>query len=137
MVKNLNQRSKFYRVNEPVPVSINESQRPRSSQYITLKETEWTAYTIDSASTRDCEITLRARAGGAPAQAELMIGERALTVKIDASDWAEIKLGSARFNRGPNQLKWIVNQGAADLDWIEIKESAKSEESAVPGIPKL
>jgi aryl-phospho-beta-D-glucosidase BglC (GH1 family) len=124
LVKNLNQHSKFYRVNESVPVSINESQRPRSSQYITLKETEWTAYTIDSASTRDCEITIRARAAGAPAQAELMIGERALTVKIDASDWAEIKLGSARFNHGPNQLKWMVKQGAADLDWIDIKESA-------------
>jgi endoglucanase len=137
MVMNLNQRSKFYRINEPVPVSINDSQRPRSGQYITLKESEWTAYTIDSALTRDCEITLRVRAAGGPARAELVIGERALPVKIDSSDWAEITLGRAQFKRGPNHLKWLVKQGAAALDWIDIKESATSQESAVPGTPKL
>ena len=130
-VKNSSQRSKYYRVNEPVPVSIGDSQRPRSSQYITLKESEWTAYTIDSAATQKCEITLRARAAGGPAEAELMIGERPLTVKISSNEWAEIKLGTAQFNRGANRLKWLVKQGTADLDWIEVNESKETEQSAV------
>jgi aryl-phospho-beta-D-glucosidase BglC (GH1 family) len=131
-VKNSNQRSKYYRVNESVPVSIGESQRPRSSQYITLKESEWTAYTIDSAATLKCEITLKARAVGESAEVELMIGEHPLTVKISSNEWAEIKLGTAQFDRGANRLKWLVKQGTAELDWIEVNESKETQQSAVP-----
>jgi len=128
-VKNPNQHSKYYRVNEPVPVGINESRRPRSSQYITLHETEWTSYSIDSLSSQKCEITLYARSLGAPAEAELLINEQPLTVKFDGNQWEEVNPGTALLNRGTNRMKWLVRKGTIDLDWIEVTAKEKSHVS--------
>jgi endoglucanase len=129
-VKDGTRRSKYYRTGEPVPISVGESRRPRSSQFITLSGTEWTAYTIDSNSQQDCEITVRARATGAPAVAELSIGEKTVAVTVNDSAWKEIKLGAIQFSRGANRLKWVVKQGTADLDWIDVRSGNKPEQSA-------
>jgi hypothetical protein len=118
-VKNAARHSKFYRRDEPVTINVGESQRPRSYQYITLEETEWTAYSIDSNAGQNCEITVRARAA-APAAAELTVGEKSIPVKVSESAWTEIKLGVAQFNQGSNRLKWTAKQGTVDFDWIDV-----------------
>jgi Cellulase (glycosyl hydrolase family 5) len=128
-VKNTTQRSKFYRTGEPVPISVGESRRPRSSQFITLSGTEWTAYTIDSTSQQDCEVIVRARATNAPVVAELTIGEKAVGVNLTDTAWKEIKVGAIPFSRGVNRLKWLVKQGTADLDWIDVRSAIKSDQS--------
>jgi hypothetical protein len=120
-VRNPNRRSKFYRHDEPVVINVGESQRPRSYQYITLEPTEWTAYSIDSNAAQNCEITFRVRAASSPAEAELVVGEKMIPVKVTGSTWSEIKLGSVPFNQGPNRLKWSVKQGTVDLDWIDVR----------------
>jgi len=126
-VKGPAQRSKYYRVSEPVPISVGETQRPRSSQYITLKETEWTMYTIDSGAVQNCEIKLRARAAGSSAEAELVVGDKTSAVEITQNAWTEIKLAPLQFVPGPNQLKWIVKRGTADLDWLDVNVTATSQ----------
>jgi hypothetical protein len=131
-VKNATQRSKYYRTSEAVPINVGESRRPRSSQFITLSATEWTAYTIDSNSQQDCQILIRARSSGTPAQAELSIGEKTFAVTLTDNAWKEIKVGGTQFNRGANRLKWVIKQGTADLDWIDIEEAAKSQQSSTP-----
>jgi len=131
-VKNSTQRSKYYRTGEPVPVNVGESRRPQSSQFITLSATEWTAYTIDSNSQQDCQIVIKARSSGNPAQAELSIGEKTFAVALTENAWKEIKVGVTQFNRGANRLKWVIKQGTADLDWIDIGETEKSQQSAAP-----
>jgi endoglucanase len=120
VVKNAGRRSRFYRLDQPVAINADEPKRPRSGQYITLTETEWTSYAIDSSTRQDCKIILRARAAGSPAQAELLIGEKTFPVKVTGTNWTEIKLGPTQFDRGPNHLKWIMKQGTADLDWLEV-----------------
>jgi hypothetical protein len=120
-VRNPNRRSKFYRRDEPVVINVGESQRPRSYQYITLEPTEWTAYSIDSNAAQNCEITFRVRAASSPAEAELVVGEKTIPVKVAGNTWSEIKLGSVPFNQGPNRLKWSVKQGTVDLDWIDVR----------------
>jgi hypothetical protein len=128
-VKNATQRSKFYRTGEAVPISVGETRRPHSSQFITLSGTEWTAYTIDSTSQQDCEIIVRARATNAPAVAELTIGEKTIQVNVTDNTWKEIKFGPVPFSRGANRLKWLVKQGTADLDWIDVRSAIKPEQS--------
>jgi len=129
-VKNKTGRSKFYRLDEPVPVSVREAQRPRSDQYITLTESEWTAYKINSDTARRCEVTLRARAENVPAEAWLSSGDRALEVKITQTNWTDIKPGSIQLNRGVNQLKWMVKRGTVELDWFDIGVAEKTQEPA-------
>ena len=129
-VKNAIQRSKFYRTGEPVPINLGESRRPRSSQFITLSATEWTAYTIDSNSQQDCEVTVRARATNASAVAELSVGEKTVGVTVIDNAWKEIKVGDIQFSRGANRLKWTVKQGTTDLDWIDVRSPIKPEQSS-------
>jgi len=131
-VKDATRRSKYYRTGEPVLINVSETRRPRSSQFITLTATEWTAYTIDSNAQQDCEIVVRVRTSSAPAQAELSVGDKTFGVNITDSAWKEIKVGAMQFSRGANRLKWVVKQRTADLDWIEVTESAKRQQSAAP-----
>jgi hypothetical protein len=131
-VKDATRRSKYYRSGEPVPINVGESRRPHSSQFVTLSATEWTAYTIDSHAQEDCEIIVRARAASGPAQAELSVGQNTFAVSLTDNAWKEIKLGAMQFSRGANRLKWAVKQGTADLDWIDVRESAGSQQSKAP-----
>ncbi len=119
-VKDAGAHSEFYRVDEPVRVNARESGRRRSDQFITLKASEWTAYTIDSGASTNCAITLRVRAENAPAEAQLVVGDRILDVKITQGTWTDIKLGLVSLDRGANRLKWIVKQGTVDLDWLDV-----------------
>jgi endoglucanase len=128
-VKNATQRSKYFRTGEPVPINVGESRRPRSSQFITLSATEWTAYTIDSTSQQDCELIVRARATNAPAQVELIVGEKTVAVPVSDTAWKEINVGAVQFTRGANHLKWAVKQGTADLDWIDVRSTHIPEQS--------
>jgi aryl-phospho-beta-D-glucosidase BglC (GH1 family) len=129
-VRDASRRSKYYRKNEPVPIIANELQRPRSSEYITLTATEWTAYSIDSDVPQTCEITIRARATNSPAEAELRVGEKTFKVKLADNIWKEIKVGPIEFNPGANSLKWVVKEGAADLDWIDVSSQVKGQSTA-------
>jgi hypothetical protein len=131
-VKDAPRPSKYYRTGEPVPINVGEGRRPRSSQFITLSATEWTAYTIESSEQQDCEIVARVRAPGAPAQAELSVGDKAFALNVTDNGWKELKVATTQFSRGANRLKWTVNQGTADLDWIDVKPSAKSQQSDAP-----
>jgi hypothetical protein len=72
------------------------------------------------------------RSSSSPAQAELSVVEKIFSVKVTDNDWKEVKVGAIQFGRGTNRLKWEVKQGTADLDWIDVKAIAKSQQSAAP-----
>ena len=131
-VKEPGKRSEFYRIEEPVPVNARESARRRADQFITLNADEWTACTIDSGASTNCVITIKARVKNAPAEAQLVVGERTLEVKLTPGTWLEIKLGSVPLARGANRLKWIIRQGTVDLDWLDVAEGGKQTRPAVP-----
>jgi len=135
-VEDATNHSKFYRQDEPVKITASSRGRRQSEEFITLKTAEWTAYTIVSGTAAKYAITVRVRAQDGPAEAQLEVNDHILSAPITQNDWTEIKLGPAALNRGPNHLKWVVKQGAVDLDWINVMEegnqSAKSDHPA-PG----
>lgn len=124
------QRSQYYRLEEAVPIKVRTVQRPRTDQFIVLTGNEWTAYQIDSEAARPAIITLQVRAATVPATAELRINERAVSVPVSNQSWAEIKLDAMQLQRGRNQLKWTVQQGTIELDWLDVQLAESSGPAA-------
>lgn len=129
-VKNPEQRSKFYRLSEPVSIISLGSNRWRSDQYITLDSTEWTSYTISSDIPKNYQVVIRAKAASGPSSVELAIGDHSRTVKLANNSWNDISAGTVALARGPNRLKWTVKSGAADLAWIELTPTDTEERAA-------
>jgi hypothetical protein len=119
-VKDTQRLSKVYRTSEPVLVTTLGTSDWRSGQYITLGATEWTAYTIGSATTKEYRLTARAKAAASAAEGQLVLGDQVLRAALPSTGWTEIKLGTLALAQGPNRLVWHINKGIADLDWIEL-----------------
>ncbi len=128
-VKNLAQRSKFYRIEEAVTIKVGEAQRPRTDQFIVLAASEWTAYQIASDTPRTATVVLRARAETAPGKAQLRINEQSFEVAVSETTWTEIRLNAVPLQRGSNQLKWTVQQGTIELDWLDVQAPEASKQA--------
>lgn len=126
-VKNRAQRSRFYRVDDPVSILSTgaATRRWQSGQYINLGATEWTSYTVSSDTSGEYKIVLKARAGNAPASVEIAIGDEVRTLNLPDKNWNEIPIGTVTLSKGENRLKCIVKSGAADVDWIELNPATK------------
>jgi hypothetical protein len=122
--------SRFYRVEEPVNIMAQESQRPGSSQYIRLSASEWTAYTISSDDRKPWAITARVRAESLPAEVSLLINGQPFDLQIMEKDWLERKLGAVPLKRGVNELKWKITRGTVDLDWFAVEPTDSQEKAA-------
>jgi len=120
-IKNPAQRSKFYRTDEPVMIQTSSEQRRRSDQHIVLAATEWTTYEVDCDQPRSCDVTLRVRGAQSSAEAQLQINDQPAIPVAPGKDWSEIKVGATQLNRGINRLKWAVQRGTVELDWIDVQ----------------
>lgn len=122
-VKDASQRSKLYRVSEPVIVEpIEGGERGGSQQGLRLGEGEWTAYVIRSLTARDYAAVLRTKAEGGTAVVEVSLSGRTQDVTVSQGDWAEIPLAAAlSLSQGDNRLKILAKSGTACLDWISLK----------------
>jgi endoglucanase len=134
-VKNPDQHSRFYRVSNPVSVTAAGAGRSQAWQYITLGSTEWTRYTISSDAAQSYQVVAKAKAKSGSAVVELKIGDDVRTVTISDQGWSEISIGTVALSRGPNQLKWTVKSGTADLDWIELNPSEAASRRAANEVP--
>ena len=118
-VKDAAQKSKYYRISEPVPVEpIATGNRRAAEQGIRLVAGEWTAYTVHSLTARDYSAVLKAKAEGGPAIVELSANGRAQEITVSGTDWSEVPLKAVPFSRGTNRLKVLVKSGALSFDWI-------------------
>lgn len=131
-VKNPAQRSRFYRMDDPVSILSNGTGTRRwpSGQYISLGATEWTSYTVSSDAPKEYQIVVKAKAGSGPASVEIAIGDEVRTLNLLDKSWNEISAGTIALSPGENQLKCLVKSGVADVDWIELTPSAKGERLA-------
>ena len=118
-VKHPDQRSRFYRLSEPVSITSTGGNRRESWQYITLDSAEWTSYAISSDAPKTYEVTVRAKAGAAPATVEIKIGSETRAVTFTGNGWEEIDAGAIALSPGDNRVICTVKSGVADLDWIE------------------
>ena len=120
-VKDFKFRSESYRQSEPVPVTSQAGTRRQSNQYITLKETEWTTYNVQSDTTKNYDFLLRARARSIPSEIQLWVGEQARKIVLTQKDWSELKIGTLALVAGQNRLKLKVNTGSAEIDWLDVR----------------
>jgi len=124
-VKDITFRSADYRQSEPVPISSQTGSQTRnrrqSSQYITLKESEWTAYNIHSSAAKDYEAFLRARSVTRPVEIQLLVAGQVRKILLTQTEWQELKVGTLGLVQGQNQLKLQVDSGSADIDWVELR----------------
>ena len=123
-------RSTNYRKSEHVPIGVQGGGRRQSGQYITLKASEWTAYTITSQKPCKFEISVRAKSSGPATEIALAVGDKIQLVTIPQSDWREIKLGTFAFAQGQNRLKLQVKSGVADIDWLDVNLAKEQKQSA-------
>ena len=137
-VSDTNRLSKYYRLSEPVAIAGRATAHPKESdQNITLNAKEWTAYSIASEFSRDYQVTIKVKAVGSPAEAQLVSGDQVRQVTITQNTWQEIKLDDMYLNRGANRLKFLVTRGVADLDWIELSTAAGGQPAAPGRSPVL
>jgi hypothetical protein len=137
-VSDTNRLSKYYRLSGPVAITGRETAHPKESdQYISLNAKEWTAYRIVSEFPKDYPVTIKVKAVGAPAEAQLISGNQIRQVTITQNTWKEIKLDAISLNRGANRLKFLVTSGAADLDWIELSPAEIGQPAAQGRSPVL
>jgi len=129
-VKDSNHHSQRYRVSEPVCVTSCETNGRPSGQYVTMNATEWTAYTIWSQVPKEYKLTVKVKAGDAPAKAQLIVGDQVRSLTITEKTWTEIRLAAITLANGTNRLRWLVNSGVVDLDWLELSSTEKNDESA-------
>jgi endoglucanase len=114
-------RSHYYRLETAVPVKIHTTQRPRTDQFIVLTTNEWTSYQIECDAARITTLILSVRAEVTPAQAQLRINDQIVSVPVTTKSWTEIKLNTLPLQQGSNQIKWTVQRGTIELDWIDVR----------------
>lgn len=119
-----------YRLSEPVPIESQTMGRRRSDQYITLTDSEWTAYTIFCDVPKDFTVKVRVKAVKGAAEARLTVGDRDLEVKVGKSEWTDVKLGAVALSRGSNSLKLLVKNGSVEVDWIELAVAQADQQSS-------
>jgi aryl-phospho-beta-D-glucosidase BglC (GH1 family) len=122
--------SKFYRVDETVPISVDGPSRRGSGQFITLSVDEWSAYDVYNPKAQNGTIKARVRANALPAAAQLTVGGQTLDLKIAQNHWVELELGAASLVSGVNHLKWKITQGNVDLDWLDVSAGAITRASS-------
>ncbi|MFO1513029.1 MAG: cellulase family glycosylhydrolase [Verrucomicrobiota bacterium] len=128
-VEDPNRFSKYYRLSEPVTITAQDTTRRQSGQYVTLKAKEWTAYRIASESPKTYLITVKVKATGAAAEAQLVSGDQVRKLTITQNDWKEIKLDAITLAQGANELRWQVTSGVVDLDWLELSLGEKGQQA--------
>lgn len=129
-VRNSTQRSKFYRTEEPVMIQTSPDQRRRSDLHVVLSAQEWTTYDVDCSQPGRCDVTLRVRGAQPSAAAQLQINDQPAIAVTPNQNWREIKADRAQFKRGLNRLKWSVQQGTVELDWLDVQLADVPEKTA-------
>jgi endoglucanase len=122
-VQDPRQKSKYYRLSEPVPIEpIAGGNRRDAGQAIRLTDNEWTAYVVRSPAAKAYAAALRAKAEGGPAVVEFSVNGQTQDLIVEGTDWSEIPLQAAAFRTGTNRLKLRVKVGRVSLDWISFNE---------------
>jgi endoglucanase len=121
-VKDTLTKSTTYRKNEPVKIKVitNEQRSLSSGQVIELSAGEWTAYKVESLKKDKYNVSLQIKAKEKTAGINVWINGKKTSLKIESSEFDEIKLKPQTFRQGENNLKIESNEGSIAIDWINI-----------------
>jgi aryl-phospho-beta-D-glucosidase BglC (GH1 family) len=110
-----------YRKNEPVKIQvIGQDLRKSSGQYITLDSGEWTEYKCKASKKITCKVSMQIKAVKQPAEIILWINGKSNELKVNQTEWTELKLNPQVFRKDENEIKFEVKNGSVNLDWINI-----------------
>jgi len=117
------EKAKFYRKSEPVPIESILGQRRRrgSGQAIQLSAGEWTAYEINSFESKTYTAMIKVKVDKTPATINVMVNGNSQKADLTDSGWLEVKLNPISFDKGVNQLKLSVEAGSVSIDWISFE----------------
>lgn len=119
-VKDAEQKAKYYRTSEPVPIVPldPDDTRLRAGQCIRLGEGEWTAYEVDTRGYGQFHATIRAKAEVVPAAFEISCDGMGREIPIAQTGWNEIDLDMVELAEGTHRVVLTVRQGTSCFDWI-------------------
>jgi hypothetical protein len=115
-------KAELYRTSEAVPVvAVSVEGSRQRGQAVQLGPQEWTAYTVNSLTSRDYAGSIRVKAATAPAALRLSVNGHVAELAVPSTDWAEIKAGSLRFSEGANAVRLEVQTGTVCVDWLDLE----------------
>jgi len=119
-VKDGEQKAKYYRTSEPVPIVAldPDDTRLHAGQCIRLGEGEWTAYEVDTRGYGQLRVTIRAKAEVVPAAFEISCDDMGREVSIAQTGWNEIDLDTVELAEGTHRVVLTVRRGTICFDWI-------------------
>jgi endoglucanase len=116
VVKNTDQKAKYYRTSEPVPVELVEP-----GQAIRLNAGEWTAYSVNSLEAKSYELTVRAKMESILAVFQVSVNDNNQEFVTNRQGWVEFRLKPVNLVAGANQVRLSVKNGSASFDWMEFQ----------------
>ena len=114
-------KSKFYRKNEPVKISLDSKIKDQfwSDQSVELQKSEWLVYNFNCLDNNKHQLSLRASANGEPAKLTIWINNKKVNFSVKKKDLSEVKVGDFDLKNGENKIKIEVRSNTLKLDWIQ------------------
>ncbi|MDP4209291.1 MAG: cellulase family glycosylhydrolase [Bacteroidota bacterium] len=121
-VKDTLAMSAHYRKKEPVKVVVinNDEHSLISGQVVELGAGEWTAYKIKSTKKAEYNVSLQLKAIDSPSSITVVINGKSTNLKVEQTEYSELKLNPQAFKQGENDIKVEVKTGRIGFDWINI-----------------
>ncbi len=120
------QNSKFYRVNEKVPVeliqedSVLDKKRWNSEQCIMLQEDEWVKYAFNVVTPKDYQLTLRLKAIHGIASVQINVNDKEYILDAGENNWSELNSEKISLKSGENSFILKALSDSTKIDWISI-----------------
>jgi endoglucanase len=118
-VKDTITKSVAYRKKEPVKISVFN--KDKSEQAVNLAADEWLIYNCKSNDILTTGVTIRAKALTQPTVISISVNGKNTDLKVESTEWVNLKLQPQKFKKGDHQIKILVKRGSVQLDWIDIK----------------
>jgi endoglucanase len=123
-VQNPQQKSPYYRIDEPVQIRLltEEKSRRSTEQAIILQSGEWTAYQFDAAVGKPWNLVIRVEAQTENVELQINVNGQTASQQLTGTGWQNVAFGTFTLNEKSNRLTVGVEGGSAAIDWMEFSE---------------
>ena len=118
------QNADVFRVHEPVPIVALDSLRTRDADYaVSLKETEWLVFEINSTIDQILKLNLKAKAMSADVDLHFQLDDRFIELSKNYNTESFTYNNSNPFlvTKGQHSLKLFIDRGQVLVDWFNIQ----------------
>jgi hypothetical protein len=114
-------KSEFYRKNEPVQVQLDSKIKDQfwSDQSVVLQKTEWLVYNFNCLDNKKHQLTMNASANDLPTEIEIWINNKKVKITVSDKNFNERTIGNFKLKKGENKIKILVKSNSLKLDWFK------------------